>query len=231
MPQSHQRNADAAIIGGVLPQGELAIQLQIIHRYKTSVLVGNTTGALFKFLPVLLGPPVAQVSLGIELASLVVEAVGQLVPDHCADASEVHGVIHSLVKKWRLQNPRGKNYFISRAAVVGIHRRRRHAPFFAIERLVDFGNLPPRFEFISTQEITDQVAALHAQLAVVAPHVGITDFVADSIQLQLCLLLGLFRHPGQTPNILIQRFFQRIHHLQHALLAIGAECQLDIFLA
>ena len=38
-------------------------------------------GALLKVVGVLLGPPVSQVALGVELAALVVEAVGQLVAD------------------------------------------------------------------------------------------------------------------------------------------------------
>jgi hypothetical protein len=34
--------------------------------------------------------------VGVELAALIVEAVGQFVPDHHADAAEVHRVVHLL---------------------------------------------------------------------------------------------------------------------------------------
>src|SRR6185503_306845 len=76
--ECHQRNSGAAIVGCVLPERQLSIQLQVIDGYEIAVLVRNTAGTLFKFLSVLLGPPIAQIALCIELAPLIVKAMRQL---------------------------------------------------------------------------------------------------------------------------------------------------------
>src|SRR5207237_8283384 len=49
LAQSHQCDASATVVGGVLTQGQFAIQLKIVHCDEVAVLVGDTTGACFKF--------------------------------------------------------------------------------------------------------------------------------------------------------------------------------------
>ena len=50
------------------------------HCDKTGILVGGAIGPFFEGLAVLSSPPVLQISLGIVLATLVVEAVGHSWP-------------------------------------------------------------------------------------------------------------------------------------------------------
>jgi len=45
------------------------------------------------------------------------------------------------------------------------------------------------------------------------------------------LFSGFVAHPRQVFNVFVQRFFQSIDHLQHALFAIRAKCELDITLS
>ena len=52
-----------------------------------------------------------------------------------------------------------------------------------------------------------------------------------AVQLDLGLLLGVVAHPGEALNVLIQRFLQRVDHLEHARLAVGAERCFDVALA
>src|SRR5437588_546954 len=73
--QGGQRDAGAAVIGGIFAQCQLAVELQVVYRHKVPVLVGHAAGALLKFLAVLRCPPIAQVASRIELAALIVEAV------------------------------------------------------------------------------------------------------------------------------------------------------------
>ncbi len=53
---------------------------------------------------VLGGPPVAQLAVAVGLAALVVEAVGDLVADHAADAAVVDGRVAVRIEERRLQD-------------------------------------------------------------------------------------------------------------------------------
>src|SRR5207237_3253866 len=90
----HQRQARAAIIRGVFALGEQAVLLYARLGNLLGVLVRDALAALVVLLGIGRRPPVAQIALGIELAPLVVEAMGDLVPDHRAGAAEVNGIVH-----------------------------------------------------------------------------------------------------------------------------------------
>ena len=77
----------------------------------------------------------------------------QLVTDDHADAAEVHGIVNRVVVKRRLQYAGGKDDLILRAAVIRIHRRRRHAPFELVSRFADLLDLPVRFEGVCSKVI------------------------------------------------------------------------------
>src|ERR1700683_4823535 len=96
----------AAVIGRVFAEGELAVQMDAIHWSEGGILLDETFGALLKFGGIFRGPPIAQVTLGIELAALIVEPVRQLVPHYRTDGATVHGRIHAVVEEGRLQNAR-----------------------------------------------------------------------------------------------------------------------------
>ena len=84
--QRHVRDAQAAVVGHVLAQRQLAVQLHLVHRRVGAVLVHHAGGSLLELLAVGVRPPVRHVALRVELAAGVVESVRQLVPDHGADA-------------------------------------------------------------------------------------------------------------------------------------------------
>src|SRR5438270_10131092 len=106
MMQRSQRNPRAAIVGGVLAEREPAIQLDVVNGGKPAVLIGYTAGAFFKFLSIFRRPPIAQISLRIIFASLIVKTVRELVTDDHSNAAKVSCIVGFFVEKRRLQDSR-----------------------------------------------------------------------------------------------------------------------------
>jgi membrane-associated PAP2 superfamily phosphatase len=96
----HERHA--AEIRDTFAEHELAVSVKIITNFVAAELALDATGARFKVLAVLRRPPVAQVSLAIELAAMVVKAVKQLVADDCADAAVVDRRVGIRIEEGRL---------------------------------------------------------------------------------------------------------------------------------
>ena len=78
-----------AEVGNILAQRQLAVDLDVVDDCVCRILVRDATGALLEFFSVVLGPPVAQVSLCVELAAFIVEAVSQFVTDGAAGVAVV----------------------------------------------------------------------------------------------------------------------------------------------
>ncbi len=96
--------AQAAIVSGVLAQGQLAIHLDVIDRDEVAVLLYFAVGFLVKAFAILGGPPVGEVSVGIELPAFIVEAVGEFVSHDAADVSVVRRVGGVTVIQRRLKD-------------------------------------------------------------------------------------------------------------------------------
>ena len=177
-------------------------------------------------------PPVAQVAVGVELAALVVEAVGVLVADHDTDRAEVDRVVGAAVEERRLQDSRREDDLVVARVVVRVHRGRRHAPERAVGRLVDPRHRASDLEHLRAQRVSEVVVALHLDRAVVLPGVRVADLAgAEGCQLRERLRLGLRGHPIQALDVLAHRGGDRLDHLLHARLAVGAEGLLDVELA
>ena len=97
---------NAAVIGGVFSLGEKAVLLDAgaCVGNVLSVLVGNTFATLVILFTVFGSPPVAQVAVSVELASLIVEAVDDFMSNDHADGAQVHGVVLCRIEERRLQN-------------------------------------------------------------------------------------------------------------------------------
>src|SRR5438270_1410326 len=100
--QRHERDAQAAIVGRILAQGQASVEVNIVYGDKRAVLIGDAAGALFEFFAVFLRPPVGEVALSIKLAALIVKAMGKLVADHNADAAKIHRIVFGPIKEGRL---------------------------------------------------------------------------------------------------------------------------------
>jgi hypothetical protein len=81
-------------------------------------------------------------SVPVRLASLIVEAVTDLVADHRADCAVIHCVIRVDVEERRLKNAGWKRDFVVGRAVLRVDRLRKHVPAPAFHRL---SKTPPHF--------------------------------------------------------------------------------------
>src|SRR5215469_13735474 len=63
-------------ISYIFTQRQLAVDVNVVNYDVLGILVSNTLGAFLKFLPVFFGPPLAQIAMRVELAALIVKAVG-----------------------------------------------------------------------------------------------------------------------------------------------------------
>ena len=167
----------------------------------------------------------------VVFAALVVKAVGKFVADDEPNAAEVDRIVHGLIKERRLENARREYNFVERPVVISVDRGRRHAPFLAVHGLIDLGDFAAGFELGRAPNIAEEISGQDGNGAVVAPHLGIADLVADGIELDLGLLLRDIAHPIETVNVSSQRLLKFVHHLQHPCLAIRAERRIHIALS
>src|SRR5450755_555140 len=98
------READAAIIRGVLSQSKFSVHIYTGHRAEAIVLLRNAPGPRLEGLAVLSRPPVTQVTLTIVLAPLIVETMRQFVANHCAYTAIIHGIAGLWIVERRLQD-------------------------------------------------------------------------------------------------------------------------------
>ncbi len=104
-----------------------------LDRLITGILRAQPLGAPLEGRGVRRRPPVAQLALGVELAALVIEAVGELVAYHPADGAVVDRRVGGRVEHRRLQDAR-REHDVAQRAVVGVVGLGRHPPVRAVDR-------------------------------------------------------------------------------------------------
>ena len=137
----HEGEQKATVVGGVLAEGELAVDLDVVDGGEGAVFVDEAVGAGGEVLEVFGGPPVVEVALGVELAALVVEAVGEFVADDGADVAVVDGVVLGAVVEGRLQDSGGEVDVVHAGVVVGVDGGRGHLPLLLVDGLADLVEL------------------------------------------------------------------------------------------
>src|SRR5207253_11388539 len=165
--------------------------------------------------------PVAQISLGVELAPLVVEAMGDLMAYHRAGAAKVNGIVHVGVKVRRLQNAGREIDSVQLGIVIGVDGGRSHGPLAAIYRLADLVQPAMKLEVARLMDILQETAASDLHAGVIAPAVGISDLVFDPFQLHFGLLLGLWWYPIYLLNVAVERTLYGVRLCYRPLLACG----------
>ena len=94
-----QRDREPGEIGDILAHRQLRIDVQPRNRLKVRKLRAQYRRSCLERPGVRIAPPIAQRTAGIKRASLIVEAMSQLVADHRADGAEIdrsHGPIYGL---------------------------------------------------------------------------------------------------------------------------------------
>ncbi|MNM49066.1 hypothetical protein D3C81_600660 [compost metagenome] len=151
--------------------------------------------------------------------------------DDGADGAIVDGVVRIGVKERRLQDGSGEDDFIHRRAVIGVHRLRRHAPLFAVDRLAQLGHLACGIEVGGAHHVAHQVALHDLQLRVIAPDVRVGDLRRELGQLGLRFLLGFRAHPVEGIDAFLVGGQHVFHQLLHVRLALCREILRHIQLA
>src|SRR4029077_4330196 len=126
--ESQKSNLRPRQIANALTQNQLPVVMDVRFDKIAVKLARNTRGLLSKAFFVFGSPPVFQTSLRIELRTLIVEAVADLVPDHHADGAIVDRVHGSHIERRWLQNRCRKDDFVQQRRVICIRRWRCHAP-------------------------------------------------------------------------------------------------------
>ena len=88
-----------------------------------------------------------------------------------------------------------------------------------------------KLELAGAEIVAHGVVGLDYDAGIIAPAVGIADLVGDGLELDHGLRFSGRRHPVELLDVLAQRLFERVHHLQGARLAFGAESPLDVLAA
>ena len=221
--ERQERDANAAVVRGVLAQCQLAVHVGTRLGREVVVLVHLAVGPLGEGLAVRRRLPLAQVALAVVLGAFVVEAMRHLVPDDHADAAEVLRRICRQRIERRLQNACGEVDVVHARLVVGVHSGRRHAPLGLVHRLAQLFQVALQLELTAAVHVAQKVAALYREFRVVAPLVRVADLVAVQGQLRLGCLLGLVTHPWQLLDVLAQRLVQRSYQLGHVFFGRGRE--------
>src|SRR5207302_7822448 len=97
--------------------------------------------------------------------------MSELMANDSANVTVVHGVIHLLVEKRRLQNTGRKIDVVHLRVVVGIDGGRGNLPFSAIDRLANFVQLPVKLKRDRSLHVPERVIPPNGNRAVVAPPV------------------------------------------------------------
>ena len=205
--------------------------MQVVHTDESVVLLHDTLGTLIKLLTVGRRPPVFQVALAIELPALVIEAVRQFMPDDGPHRTVVHRIIPAGIEERRLQNPGGKVDVVHLRIVISIHCRRAHAPFPAVYRLADFGNVAPLFKGCRLERVAQRISASDDQGRVVTPFIRIADLIGYLVQFLFGAGFGGRAHPTELFNVPAHRCFHIVSQRQGSLFVFRTKTLLDIDLA
>ena len=133
--------------------------------------------------------------------------------NRAAGVSVIGSVVHLGVVEWGLQHSGREVDVIHCRVVVGVHSRRCHSPFGMIDRLPDLVDATSRLEQVCVAYIADEVFCSNPHGTVIAPLIGISDFIAHALEFQHGLLLRFRTHPVELLNALSHRVFDAANHV------------------
>ena len=219
----HEGEQQASVVGRVLTQGELAVDLDVVNRGEGAVFVHQAIGAGRKVLEIVGGPPVVEVTFGVELAAFVVETVGKFVADDGADVTVVDGDVLGGIVERRLQDSGGEVDIVHAGVVVRVDGGRRHLPLILVDGLADFVEFAVVLEGLCGELVAQGVVGFDDELGVVAPLVGVADFVRDGGELLVRAGFGGGGHPVDLVDVSAHGGLDIVDHLQRFCLAVAGE--------
>ena len=182
----------AAMVSDVLAQSECAISECARCYLNTVKVVFKHLGALVEAGFIFRCPPVDEVAILVELATLVVETVGHLVADHHADSAIVEGIVGVHIEEWILQDTCWEADLVGSRIVVGIHSLWGHIPFIFVHRFAQEAQRVVLLKLSRTLYV-GIVAERWVDIegGIIAPFVRITDFNGEGVEFLHRFSLGL----------------------------------------
>lgn len=100
---------EATVVGDIFPLSHPTIDVQIhFLQFISRVLIYNALRPFTKRLNSGIVPPLHQIAVFVELATLIIETMSNLMTDYYTDTAIIQGLGKVLRVKKRLQNPRRK---------------------------------------------------------------------------------------------------------------------------
>ena len=128
-------------------------------------------GQRFEGSPVIFGPPVAEGAAAVELRTLVIEAVADLVPDDGADAAIVDGVVRVRREERGLEDGRRKDDLIEHRVVVRVDGLGRHQPLVLVNGLADLVEVTVDVGVVGPLDVPQQIRGVDFDCGVVDPFI------------------------------------------------------------
>ncbi len=101
----------------------------------------------------------------------------------------VHRILHLAVEIRWLQNAGREVDAIQLCIVVGVDGWRSHIPFCAVDRFADLAELAVELKSGGFVNVFQIAGAANLYCGVIAPLIRVSDFILDSVQLDLRLRL------------------------------------------
>src|SRR5665213_233038 len=176
-------------------------------------------------------PPIGEFARSVELRTLVVEAVADLVTDHRADGTVVGGLVALRVEKWRLEYRGREDDLVESGVVVGVDRLGRHEPLVAVDRLADLRQIPLELELRGRTNVGEHIIRLDTQCRIVAPAQRITDLRRERVELLEGPMTRRLPHPLQIGDALSIRLDEVRDEDIHTCFHFGRVVAFDVDLA
>ena len=128
----------SAQVGNILPECKFSIDLKSFCHLNGAEIILQAFSEGGKIFGIFLCPPVVLVPAAVVLRTLVVETMGNLMPDHAYDGAVVDGIVGIAVKERRLEDGCRENDLVVVGVLISIDGLRRHPPFRFVDRLSGF---------------------------------------------------------------------------------------------
>ena len=178
-----------------------------------------------------IGPPVTQRARGVGLGALIVEAMADLVADHPADRAVIDRDVVGQREERALEDARREHDLVLHRVVIGVHRLRQHAPFGAVDRLAELGDIIGPLPLGRGHAVGNRVAGGDGQPLIGFEVRAVADLGIEARQLGAGLGLGFLAHPFDFGERFGEREAQVDDQFVHRRLVFGREVARDIFLA
>src|SRR5665213_1800356 len=226
-------NRETAEVSDVLTDGQCTIDVQFGGQLgcERVELIDQRLRALFESGAVRRFPPIGEFPRSVELRTLVVETMADLVTDHRADGAVVGGLVALRVEEGRLEDRGREDDLIESGVVVGVDHLGRHEPLVAIDRRTDLRQISLELELRSRTNVGENIIRVDPQCRIVAPPHRVTDLRRERVEFLEGPTTRRLPHPLQIGDALSVRLDEVRDEFIHTRLHFGRVVAFHVDLA